>query len=339
MANIDLIANKAQNVVATVDKDSFRSFFYLLAGKPDSKQQVFDRHVLISPSDVQELNTRIRAKLKLNSVDDPVSSISVQLSENQSLSFGTWAEFTSHDWKIGQFVRSISIKWDFLLDSDKYSVPQRHTLSVTITRGLNPAALLRQMLNSADSDVEVDPTQAMAGCIARVDFIYHILADELLSLVGKWHETLSESLSSKGVFRWCERNDRHIATAVTTSLRFVYAGCFLWYVEKFLAGFDQSAAISVSLVKHLTLIVVGGFLSLGVVTQVTKQLGQWTFDSITNYGKFHPFRFTVGDTRRAEEIANNDKKMVWLFLSHLLSAILLHVIAGLIIFWITGKSH
>ncbi len=87
------LVERDDQIVAAIDKDAFRAMFYLFAGKPDSKHQSFKGKVTVAPNDLVDLNNRIQDKFKLHSISQVITTLSLSLDKNQTLDFGTWAEF------------------------------------------------------------------------------------------------------------------------------------------------------------------------------------------------------------------------------------------------------
>ena len=107
-------ANLPHEVVAAVPKEAFKAMFYLFAGKPDSEVKIFNRRVIITPDDLNDLNLKITDKLKLHSIDHSVSTAVIKFDKEKSIEFGTWAELESYDFKVPYVTKEISLRWDFI---------------------------------------------------------------------------------------------------------------------------------------------------------------------------------------------------------------------------------
>jgi hypothetical protein len=331
------LVERDDQIIAAVDKDAFRAMFYLFAGKPDSKHQTFKGKVTLSPADLVDVNTRIHDKFRLHSITSVITTVSMSLEKNQTLDFGTWAEFLSHDWRDPAAVKDLTIRWDFLIKLESYAQPQRHTLTVNFSGGMTPATMLRVVANAVDSPQDIDVSKMFGGCIARVDFISHGLADELLALIGKWHSLLPTSPSAGTIFEKCEKNDKRIAATIHHSVPMtaaVVAYFGLRYVGK---SYDLNSVATVGVVQDFCLWILGTFVLLWASYQVGEFVAQRSYDAITRFGAHHTFRFTSGDNKLVKELAEKNKKSSIRFCWSIAHAIALHVVAGLIVFYLIGK--
>lgn len=277
------LVERDDQIVAAVDKDAFRAMFYLFAGKPDSKHQAFKGKVTLSPKNLIDLNDRIQAKFRLHRISQVITTVSLSLEKNQTLDFGTWAEFVSHDWRDPAAVKDLTIRWDFLIKLESYAQPQRHTLTVNFSGGMNPATMLRVVVNAVDSPQEIDMSKMFGGCIARVDFISHTLADELLSLVGKWHAVLPKSPSAGTMLEKCEKNDRIIVEVIEHSIP-IAASVLAYFALQYLAkAYQPQAMLTVGTMRDFCLWILGTLVCLWASSGVGKFIAKRAYRAITNY--------------------------------------------------------
>ena len=331
------LVERDDQIVAAVDKDAFRAMFYLFAGKPDSKHQAFKGKVTLAPADLIDINTRIQDKFRLHSISQVITTVSMSLDKNQTLDFGTWAEFLSHDWRDPAAVKDLTIRWDFLIKLESYAQPQRHTLTVNFAGVVSPSTMLRIVVDAVDSPQDIDMSKMFGGCIARVDFISHGLADELLALVGKWHTLLPKSVSNGTLLEKCERNDKRIAVAVHHSLPITASIVMYFALQHLSKSYDLSAAVTAGVLRDFCLWLFGTFVTLWAAFQVGEFIAQRIYRAITNYGAHHTFRFTNGDSQLVKELAEKNRKSAVRFGYSLGHAVALHVIAGLIVVYLVGK--
>lgn len=331
------LVDRDDQIVASVDKDAFRAMFYLFAGKPDSKHQTFKGKVTVSPADLIDINQRIHEKFRLHSISQVITTVSMSLDKNQTLDFGTWAEFASHDWRDTAAVKDLTIRWDFLIKLDSYAQPQRHTLTVNFAGAMNPATMLRVVVDAVDSPQELDMSKMFGGCVARVDFISHGLADELLALVGKWHALLPSSVSAGTILEKCEKNDRAIAAVIHQSIPLTAAVLAYFGLQYLAKTYDLSSQVTVGVMRDFCLWILGTFVLLWAAFQVGEFVAQRAYRAITHYGAHHTFRFTNGDAQLVKELTEKNKKSAVRFCYSVGHAVALHVIAGLIVFYLVGK--
>ena len=256
----------------------------------------------------------------------------------KTLDFGTWAEFVSHDWRDPSAVKELTIRWDFLIKIEAYAQPQRHTLTVNFKTGMNPAALLRIVLDAVNAPQEIDMSKMFSGCVARVDFISHALADELLALVGKWHSTLPKGESVGTFLEKCEKNDKLIANLIKYSLP-ISASVIVYFVLLYLSSFYQlNSILTVKIMRDFCLWIFGTFILLWAASKTGKFIANRTYQAITFYGAHHTFRFTSGDIELMKKLEEKNKKTASRFIFSICETVILHIFAGLIVYYLSRKT-
>ena len=197
--------------------------------------------------------------------------------------------------------------------------------------------MLRIVLDATETPQELDLSKMFGGCIARVDFISHSLADELLALVGKWHATLPKSEAVGSIFERCEQNDSRIAFWIHYS--FPVMGLVLSYyaLQQVSARYVSSSPLTVQGMTDFCLWFLGVAFLLWGANSLGKYIANKTYKAITSYGAHHTFQFTPGDTELRRKLAERNKKSATKFCVHLGQATAIHVLAGLIIVFLVGK--
>lgn len=331
-----LTVNQEQ-LVASIGKDAFRAMFYMFAGKPDSKHETFNGRVTLTPTVLIDLNSRIQSKFQIHNVEETITTVSLSLDNNQALDFGTWAEFVGHDWRDPAAVKDLTIRWDFMLRIASFAQAQRHTLNVTFAGNASPAAMLRVVLDATETPQELDLSKMFGGCIARVDFISHSLADELLALVGKWHATLPKSEAVGSIFERCEKNDRRIAFWVHHSFPVMCIVLAYFGLESVSSKYLPTSVLTVQVMSEFCLWFLLVTFLLFVANAFGKYIANRTFKAITNYGAHHTFQFTPGDSELRKKLIERNKNAAINFCIHLGQATFIHALSGLIIFYLLGK--
>ena len=331
-----LVVNQEQ-LVASIDKDAFRAMFYMFAGKPDSKHETFKGRVTLTPTALIDLNTRIQSKFQIHNVEETITTVSLSLDNSQALDFGTWPEFVEHDWRDPAALKDLTIRWDFMLRIASFAQAQRHTLNVTFAGNASPAAMLRVVLDSTETPQELDLSKMFGGCIARVDFISHSLADELLALVGKWHATLPKSEAVGTFFERCEKNDQRIAFWVHHSFMVLCVGVAYFGLEQISSKYAPTSALTVQVMSDFCLwFLAVTFLLLGA-NAFGKYIANRAFKAITNYGAHHTFQFTPGDDELRKKLIARNAKNATNFCIHIGQAIAVHALTSLITAYLVGN--
>jgi len=331
------IRRAEEEIVASVPKDAFKAMFYLFAGKPDSRVRLFKRKVQLLPDDLQDLNSKIRDKLRLHAIDQIVSTCVVNYEGDNLVEFGTWNELELYDWKNPNVTDSVSLKWDFMIKLEQYAIPQRHTVTVQISSPMKPQEMLRLFVSGAiDPDEQVDHRAAL--CSGRVDFISHRLADELLEVVREWNESLRQPKGVSGLLPTLEKFDSWIARVIHLLLPTIGVFLCLNALDHFnatwnsnnVAGHDSGVAIA----KWLLISLVSLFAAL----RVSHFLAAKIYSAINEYGAYRVFRLTRGDENAEQKAEEANKGILARFWWNSGIAIALNIIAGIFTWYILPKS-
>lgn len=181
-----LPAQADELVITQIPRESLKSLFYLVAGKPDSLYKVFSGLLLIAPTDLSELNYSVCAKLAHFEMVGVVTTITITHMNGLIKEFGSWAEFEATNWSGPEVTEAVTLRWDFLAKLPSYNMPQRHTATVRIGSDPSPLHMLQAIFSQDPEDVsKLD--MLFAPVICRVDFINSLLAQEFINIVENWH--------------------------------------------------------------------------------------------------------------------------------------------------------
>lgn len=308
-------------------KDDLRAAFYLLTGKPDSKSRLFKRHVILTADDIRDLHTKIAEKLALHNIEATTVTALVKFAKSSLIEFGSWTEFDHFDWKKPYATRELALRWDFLIKLPEYQMPQRHMLTFRVAAPPSPQEVLRLVMTH-DWDDELDLDGRLALAVARVDFISHRLADELIDVVEEWVDGLRQPEEAHNWFTslgrlhlWIPRVI-HVSTAGLVALMSWSA---LHNLAARWAGLPPST-VTPRAMEWLFLSLLG----VAFAHLLGRFLGARAHQALHSHGAFTPFALTRGDdSRRAELIAKN-KKEIRRFLVSTAIAIAINIVSGII---------
>ncbi len=322
-------------IIASVPKEAFKAMFYLFAGKPDSNVKLFRRRVLVSPNDFRDLNDKVVSKLRLHQIDQIVVTANVKFEKGDILEFGTWAEFETHDWKTAHVTSEVSLRWDFLIKLPAYGTPQRHTLTVRLSSTPRPKDIFH-ILMSQNPDDDVDIETKMALCVARVDFISHRLASELLDIVDEWDRSLPQPSAVTGWLVRLGKYDKGVARFIHFSVPVFMTGMALAALNKLVphSGNEPVTGIMLSLACRWLLV---SMLGLYVVTRFSHFLANRCYRALNEFHTLSPFRITRGDEARINASAAKNSGRTTDFLINAGFAVILNIIAGVITWWMLPK--
>lgn len=322
-------------MVAAIPKDQLRSMFYLFAGKPDSRIKVFETPVFLKPADIVELNECVVRKLKTHSIDASITSVTVGYVGAGISEFGAWAEFQAHHWQEPEKVEEIVLKWDFLVNIEQYSVPQRHTLLFRVSTDMKPGKLL-QLLSSGNSDEfdQVDMFTAPAFC--RVDFINAQLSKELLNVVSDWYSCRLSPQLIPSVYYWFKQRRQTVAELLdhwfVLSWALLLSSFFLFAANRW---YQNVVPVHIGMVSCFL-----ALFSLRPISRLARVIAGKVFDALKNLeGSRVVFEFTSGDKKRIAELRDENAKQGRSFVGAAMWNIVLNFVAsGLYAYFFSSAS-
>ncbi|MCB1326510.1 MAG: hypothetical protein H7A21_06200 [Spirochaetales bacterium] len=332
MSNLERVSpneiEKIEKFTNEISRDTLKSLFYLFTGKPDTSYRLLNKARTIGLADLESLNGKVINKLKIHSIDAIIPSVSVDFRRGDVVEFGDWAQFSTFDWKVAESIRSITIKWDFMLDLPGYAIPQRHTLTVIITSVPKPSHLMRAILSTDSEDLD-NLDVGMAPVMARVDFINSVLSHELLALVADWHEGLIVPKAWNPFLvklrEWSHWIRRIIQYSTPISFFVVVT---LAVLGKF--G-DNSNAVTLQSLVYVAIGVAGFILSLNLSARIGDWMGNTTEHLIDSTGRFIVLRITNGDENAHTKLNSNNRGRIFKFTAVALVNLTLNIIAGLVL--------
>lgn len=308
-------------------KEQLKSFFYLAAGKLDSNIKIFKKQIIITGDDLTELNTLIQEKLKNHNTTASVTSINVSFDKNKMTQFGVWKEFIDSNWKIPEIIENITMVWDFLVILPHYTQPQRHTLTVKITADTNFATILPALLSG--NITEIDTVELKhSPVVCQVDFINHLLSDELINIVERWVEGRKIAQAETKTKKWIQKNKRFFADLINYSIPIFITLASLSILHSYGKKINDILTVNIMLnfMYWLLLSIVGVLGS----AKMSNRLAHYIFRAISEYGDFLIFNITNGDKNKQYEIDNKNKKEFRKFLFGTIGGLTINIIAALI---------
>lgn len=314
--------------ISSMSKESLKSLLYLVAGKQDSNFRFFYRPVFLDADDMIDLNERIQEKFSHYETTGIVT-VDIMYNKNRAMHFGTWAEFESHNWKTSKRIKSLSIKWDFMLTMPEYPIQQRHTLSVKFVSGFDPIHFLHAMTSSDPSD-QNEIEFGAAPIIARVDFISHLLSDELLNIVEEWIKSREVADFIQPWYKWIRSKRRYFSRFSHYSLPTLIAIISLGVINYFNNYFGVNDPINTKTLTYMMYWILGsGFLIPGF-SILGGFLGRKTAYSLEDFNRHSLFTITSGDKTYQDKLGKKNKKAFRGFIGYSCWTLILNIIAGII---------
>jgi len=262
--------------------NNLHALLALLHGKSDSKSQTFSKEVTVDKLRLSTLHLNICEKLSTHSIPALITTANVLLNNRKVIDFKSWDEFESFKWEnIDHSIESIVLEWDFFLKLQNFESPQRHKLTLKIhSSPLDDFIILNG---------EFERNNATMSC--RVDFINHVLADELLNIVGDWCNLCAPALLNPKYKIFLFENKFFFAKMCQflTILSLVFAiGIFV----KICIDIPQ---ITVAILLYALLFLVAFHF---LVVTLSGYLGQFIFNKLKSLLSVHIFDITEGDKKR-----------------------------------------
>ena len=322
------------NIVAHGDKDSLRSLFHLIVGKPDSTQKIFARKVYISPQALFDLNERVVEKLRTHHLNGMVASANMSFEDKTSIDFGGWAEFEAFRWTSPKTTKEVRLSWKFLLTVQDYELPQQHALTVKLCADAKPFELLQAMFSKHPSEDDSSPIN-FAPIVCRVDFISHSIGQELITVVEDWNEGLPQPETRSDFVSKLDDHKEMIAQIIDYSTPVIFAIASLMVLRKIYPEAQANDPMTVGVAVGVMTWLIGSLIVIYISEKVSKYLAKSSHNALGMYGMHAMFRLTNGDEKRRIKIKSlNTKKGRSVFISILLS-FSLNVAAGIftVVYW------
>lgn len=331
---MEMDLTSASDVVAKVPKETLKALLYMVAGKPDSNIKLFFDPIRIKPSDILDLNDSIQEKLQNHSIEAGITSVTVNYTQNEVEQYGIWAEFVEHKWNTSKETESITVKWDFLVKLPQFPIPQRHTVVVKVSSRLTPLHLFQAMFSQDSEDSEKLETE-VAPVVCRIDFINHILSDELMRIVNEWHKALIKPTFNPKYADFLEKHNTTIARFIHYSLPFFCTAVAAGVLNKFIvANYPATTSINIEIMKNFMYWLLGSGVVIAFVSQVGKWIASEAYEAIENYGKHAVFDFTNGDKNRQSKLEQENKDSISKFLLNFSEATIINIASSVITFFL-----
>lgn len=322
------------NFIAKLPKESLKNLFYLLVGKPDSQIKLFSTPIHLAKEDIFELNRCVTRKLETHSVEGIITTVKVGYDGSLINEFGTWIEFYNHHWEEPNKIEEIVLKWDFLINIEGFTAPQRHTLLFRVSRDFKAANIL-QLLASGNSEQfeQIDMISSPAFC--RVDFINLNISKELINVITDWYNSRKSPILIPSVWYWFKKRRQSVATAVDQLSLFSWscllASSIMWLG---LIKYNNSPPIT-----YMFALLFVSVYSLRPISKITHTLASRVFKKLASIeGSRVVFEFTSGDKKRISDLKLENSKLGRAFFKEICFSVVSNIIAGLITTWLLAQA-
>lgn len=314
------IQKSETGVAKRIDLDQFKSLYYLLNAKPDSQLRLLKEDKKIDFDDLVELNEKVVSKLRTESLETSITTVTIVFKNKKVSTYNNWLEFSRTNWNIGDQTLSISINWDINVKLPEHELPQRHTLKVRLGSPVRPNEMFQLMMTS-DKDDEL--MEATSNGVCKVDFINHVIANELLAIVEDWYQTLPNNISENKFIQFSEKYRRYIAFSINAVIP--VSAIFISYnliSRKILSIADWTNGA----VKDLLFMVCGAVAFIYITDIIAKVFSTRVFNQLGDYKDYSMFQLTKADKNSIDEIDKKNNRIK----TSVITQLVISLIVGLI---------
>lgn len=289
---------------------NYQALYYAMNAKPDCKSKIFSKTSIIHLSDLKALNNRVVEKFK-NHYDDAGFriNININLKNHECLEFDSWATFEEYDFCFSDAINSILIVWEYNAKLPGYQLPQKHTLTVRIADEIRAEEMLNLVISGKLEEVDkID--EAISPIVARVDFINSTLGDELITIVERWQDTLSEPEREqhKG-YKYLRKCKRLIAYLINYGTTLVTIWLTMQVIYHLLLKSEASsfADLTIPEIGMFMKWIICGIVICVFVFKASEVIGNIVFSNLRMEGETHIFDVTPGDKNLNLKISRKQK--------------------------------
>ena len=162
----------------------------------------------------------------------------------------------------------------------------------------------------------------MSLCMARVDFINHRLAQELLNIVEEWNKAAPVCDLGSVMLLAAKPHELSIARFIHWSIPVCVLVVVLCYIGNYVS---ESAGMS-----RMSQVTILSFFIIFVSERFSHYLAVKTIKMISAGGEYAPFKITSGDENCIKEMTRGIRSKVMSFSLTSLLAIIINVISAII---------
>lgn len=239
----DAVEGKDLAIATEIPQDAIRKIFRIIFSGDNCLFELFPRSIIVGIEDLRLLNKQLEEKLSRHDTTSLSFSAVASYENGKSQEYGTWMRFTQDDWSSPDVLNSLSLTWRFMVTIPGAMKPSLHCVNVRIAAALNPQHLIQALFSKDPEDIDRIELK-MVSMSTRIDFVDHILSQELLDLISKWNIGLRIPEHVFPFMKWVKQKADHICGFVRRSLRVLTAAACFSYFVNFSRHIAKSAALT-----------------------------------------------------------------------------------------------
>jgi hypothetical protein len=317
------------NKLTKESRESLKSFFHLLVGKPDSTLKIFPRPIQVNLQSLIDLDERVQDKLAAHHLGGMVASIDVAFDDNSTIEFGSLPDFAAHRWTSAKATREIRMRWQFLMSIQGYELPQQHALAIKLSSDAKPIEILQAMLSKHPGEDD-NSIISMAPLVCRVDFISATVGQELIAVVGDWSNGLSSPMKPSKLMQNVVRRKKEIEAFICHATPVLMAFASVAYLNKFFLPSSYGEALSVGQGIGLMSWLMYSLVLIYVSQKIARALAKISMNALHKMGAYSIFALTNGDDKRRQALIRVNNRCVLRFVMSSGFSFVLNVASGVV---------
>lgn len=317
-------------VVATdVSTETFRSVFRLLFAGEDALFELYSGSITIGTRDLDELNSKILEKLRHFEIRGLAFSALASYENGRAQEYSSWQKFSSENWSTPDVLDSLSLTWNFSIKFPKSPKLAPHCINVRISSSIKPQHLMQAIFSKQPEDIDkIDLRLVPMSC--RVNFVDHILSEELLDLVSKWHKGLR---SPEFVFPFMKKIKRHsdqIQELIRNSIPALSAIACFGYYFRYARRLESNSAVTAEMLTDTVLWLALSCAIIFISLLISKTVAGYVDKQLHRFGAFTVFQITNGDKKKQTRLQARSQNSYLKFIASSIFALLWNIISGVI---------
>ena len=288
-----------------------KSRFYNDNFTPDNLKKVFNKYFTVDIDDIRRLNSMVVEKCKLHKNLGFIIDVNLRFSNRKQLHFGSWQEFESYNWEEeAASLISFVISWNLNVIFEGQNYPQKHKLIVKLSNGMRPEEMLNVIFSGDLNEVD-ELENNFFPVVAQVSFTNRTFGNELIDLVGKWVDQLSDpTYTLNRIMKFLKKRKVKISKIIEYSMIIISITGLIAISSSLISSYIYEG-INISLKKqslYNSFYCAGtSFLFAFLLIRVSRAVAESIYTTINDYGDIYIFNFTKQDKKKIGKLKKERK--------------------------------
>jgi hypothetical protein len=325
----------SKGLTTKVDQDNAKKIFRAIFSGDSSLYEIFPRQVFVTIMEIEDLYNKIQEKLSRNEANAVFSAV-VTYDNGKSIEIKSWERFFKENWKCSNMTNTISLHWRFQLSLPDQDNPKYHNINLRISSSLKPQDIL-QAVFSADPDERDQIEFKFVPMSAQIQFVDHVVAQELLDIISRWNKALpSPENSFPKIIKFLKRHKIKIGNGIEHITTIVSFGIILSSISYYAKKINLNGPI-----LNVQFVMFSRWLILSILfLYLAGNFGEWLSSvfkkNISFYGSFSPIVLTSGDEQRRLTLMAKNQRSLYKFSGSMLVDLIINLAGGFLCFKFFG---